>query len=55
MSSGSYSDSTGLDVIRHDAADYIQRRDGGIPSNPDNIMLSAGASEAIRVRAVTQT
>ncbi|XP_033626127.1 alanine aminotransferase 1-like [Asterias rubens] len=45
---GSYSDSTGLDVIRHDAADYIQRRDGGIPSNPDNIMLSAGASEAIR-------
>ncbi|XP_038069914.1 alanine aminotransferase 1-like [Patiria miniata] len=45
---GSYSESPGLDVIREDAADYIQRRDGGIPSNPNDIILSAGASEGIR-------
>ncbi|PIK40079.1 hypothetical protein BSL78_23061, partial [Apostichopus japonicus] len=45
---GSYSESTGVEVIRQDVTEYIKRRDGGIPSNPNNIMLSAGASEAIR-------
>jgi alanine transaminase len=47
-SAGSYSDSNGIEVIRKHAAEYIQRRDGGIPSNPDNIILCAGASEGIR-------
>lgn len=47
--SGSYSESIGLEIIRNDVAEYIKRRDGGLESNPKNIMLSAGASEAIRV------
>ena len=47
---GSYSDSAGLEVIRRHVADYIQNRDGGVPSNWENIVLCAGASEGIRVR-----
>ena len=47
---GSYSDSAGLEVIRRHAAEYITRRDGGIKANWDDIILSAGASESIRVR-----
>ena len=47
---GSYSDSAGVEVIRRHAADYIQRRDGGIKSSWEDIILSAGASESIRVR-----
>lgn len=30
-------------------AQYIQRRDGGIPADPNNIFLSTGASDAIVV------
>uniref|UniRef100_A0A6Q2YZL2 alanine transaminase n=1 Tax=Esox lucius TaxID=8010 RepID=A0A6Q2YZL2_ESOLU len=44
---GAYSASTGIEVIRQDVARYIEKRDGGIPSNPDNIYLSTGASDAI--------
>ncbi|XP_072169047.1 alanine aminotransferase 1-like [Diadema setosum] len=46
---GSYSESVGLEIIRQDVAEYIKRRDGGLESNPKDIMLSAGASEAIRM------
>ncbi|VDO93239.1 unnamed protein product [Soboliphyme baturini] len=45
---GSYSNSVGVEIIRHDVAEYIRKRDGGIPSITDNIILSGGASEAIR-------
>jgi len=45
---GSYSDSAGIEVIRRHAADYIAERDGGIPSDWENILLCAGASEGIR-------
>jgi len=44
---GSYSDSPGLEIIRRHVADYIAERDG-YPSNWQNIMLCAGASEGIR-------
>lgn len=44
---GAYSVSGGLHFIREDVARYIERRDGGIPSDPNNIFLSTGASEAI--------
>lgn len=44
---GSYSNSCGIDVIRKDVANYISERDG-IPSNPDDIFLSTGASDAIK-------
>ncbi|XP_006903602.1 PREDICTED: alanine aminotransferase 1-like, partial [Elephantulus edwardii] len=44
---GAYSISSGIRLIREDVARYIQRRDGGIPSDPNNIFLSTGASDAI--------
>ncbi|KAK8741569.1 hypothetical protein OTU49_002273 [Cherax quadricarinatus] len=44
---GSYSDSPGIEIIRHHVAEYIERRDG-FPSNWENIILCAGASEGIR-------
>lgn len=46
-SMGSYSDSAGIEVIRQHCAEYIQRRDG-IPSDWQNIILSAGASGSIK-------
>lgn len=51
MSLGAYSASQGIECIRQDVARYIEKRDGGIPSNPDNIYLSTGASDAIVVCA----
>lgn len=44
---GSYSDSTGIEVIRQHAAEYIERRDG-IPADWNNVFLSAGASQVIK-------
>ena len=52
QSAGSYSDSAGIEVIRRHVADYIKERDGGIPSNWENIILCAGASEGIRVSGI---
>ncbi|XP_023332769.1 alanine aminotransferase 1 [Eurytemora carolleeae] len=45
---GAYSDSPGIEIIRRHVAQYITERDGGIPADWRNIMLSSGASEAIR-------
>jgi alanine transaminase len=45
---GSYTDSPGIEIIRKHVAQYIERRDG-FPSNWENIILSAGASDAIKV------
>ncbi|XP_033841915.1 alanine aminotransferase 2-like [Periophthalmus magnuspinnatus] len=47
QSIGAYSASPGIECIRQDVSRYIEKRDGGIPSNPDNIYLSTGASDAI--------
>lgn len=44
---GAYSTSQGIEMIRQDVARYIERRDGGIACDPDNIYLSTGASDAI--------
>ncbi|XP_064202670.1 alanine aminotransferase 2-like isoform X1 [Anguilla rostrata] len=44
---GAYSASQGIDCVRQDVARYIERRDGGIASNPDNIYLTTGASDGI--------
>ncbi|XP_044151705.1 alanine aminotransferase 2-like [Bufo gargarizans] len=44
---GSYTASAGIEVIRQDVAKYIERRDGGIACNPNNIFLSTGASDSI--------
>jgi len=45
---GSYSDSPGIEVIRRHVAEYITKRDGGIPACWDNVVLCAGASEGIK-------
>ena len=45
---GSYSDSLGVRVIREDIAQYITERDGH-PSDPNDIFLSTGASDSIKV------
>lgn len=45
---GSYSESTGIEVIRKHVANYIHERDG-IPSDHNNIILSNGASDGIKV------
>uniref|UniRef100_A0A8C3I189 Alanine aminotransferase 1 n=1 Tax=Chrysemys picta bellii TaxID=8478 RepID=A0A8C3I189_CHRPI len=47
QSVGAYTASHGIEIIRQDVARYIERRDGGIPANPDNIYLSTGASDAV--------
>nr|KAG5691444.1 hypothetical protein BaRGS_017287 [Batillaria attramentaria] len=44
---GSYSESPGLLAIRTDICAYIENRDGH-PSNPDDIIMSTGASDAIK-------
>ncbi|KAF6775361.1 hypothetical protein AHF37_05733 [Paragonimus kellicotti] len=44
---GVYSQSTGVQVVREDVARYIERRDN-LTSNPMNIFLSSGASEAVK-------
>nr|XP_020447115.1 alanine aminotransferase 2-like isoform X2 [Monopterus albus] len=46
-SMGSYSPSQGIDSVREDVAHYIERRDGGVPCDPDNIYLTTGASDGI--------
>nr|UNA06105.1 alanine aminotransferase [Cyrtorhinus lividipennis] len=44
---GSYTDSPGIEVIRKQVAHYITERDG-VPSNWEDIILSAGASDGIK-------
>lgn len=46
---GSYSESAGIEVIRKHVAQYIEDRDG-IPCDYQNIILSNGASDGIKVR-----
>jgi alanine transaminase len=45
--SGAYSHSQGAKIFRDDVANFIQYRDGGVPSNPEDIFLANGASAAI--------
>ncbi|XP_011260421.1 alanine aminotransferase 1 [Camponotus floridanus] len=45
---GSYSESAGIEVIRKHVAHYIQQRDGGIPCDYHNVILSNGASDGIK-------
>ncbi|KAF2882326.1 hypothetical protein ILUMI_23850 [Ignelater luminosus] len=45
---GSYTESPGIELIRRHVAEYITRRDGGIASDWQNIVLSAGASDGIK-------
>ena len=38
----------GLEVVKNDIADFISRRDDGIPANSDDIFLTTGASSGIK-------
>ena len=55
LTAGSYSESAGVEVIRRHVADYIEHRDGGVASDYNDVFLSNGASEGIRVRNYTGT
>ncbi len=46
---GSYTDSAGLILVRQAIADFITKRDGGVPSHADDIYLTTGASGGIKV------
>lgn len=42
-----YSGQFGIPLVRQHIAEYITRRDGGIPAYPENIICSNGATDAI--------
>jgi len=44
---GAYSQSPGYKFVRENVAKFIEKRDGGIPSNPEEIFLTEGASAGI--------
>jgi alanine transaminase len=44
---GSYSASTGVELIRKDVAEYISNRDG-VPCNYEDVFMSTGASDGIK-------
>jgi alanine transaminase len=46
---GAYSHSQGAYCFRKDIAKFIEVRDGGIKSNPDDIFMTNGASSAIHM------
>lgn len=46
---GSYADISGIDAVKEYIAEYIRQRDGGIYTDVDNIFITSGASDAIRV------
>jgi len=45
---GAYSHSKGVKMLREDVASFIQRRDGGVPVDVEDIFLTNGASDAIK-------
>ncbi|XP_034473708.1 alanine aminotransferase 1 [Drosophila innubila] len=47
-SMGSYTDSAGLEYVRHQVASFIEDRDGGVPCDWQNIYLTGGASPGIK-------
>ena len=51
---GAYSNSAGVEVIRRDIASYIEERDGGIASDWNNIFVSTGASDGIKVNTMNK-
>jgi alanine transaminase len=47
--SGAYTHSKGVYMIRCDVARFIAERDGGVPSDPESIFLTNGASSGIHM------
>jgi aspartate/methionine/tyrosine aminotransferase len=50
---GSYSHSQGHIAFREDIAKFIEKRDGGVPSNPNHIFMTNGASTGIDMMLTT--
>lgn len=48
QSVGAYTDSAGLRIVRLAIADFITRRDDGVPCNVDDIYMTTGASGGIK-------
>lgn len=46
---GSYTATAGIPEIVHRLSEFIMRRDGGIPSDPENIYISPGSQWAVQV------
>ncbi|KAI1889228.1 hypothetical protein AGOR_G00176990 [Albula goreensis] len=46
---GSYTPSCGMPDVRRSVAEFISRRDGGVPSLPKNIFISTGSLRALTV------
>ncbi|KAF4116976.1 alanine aminotransferase 2 isoform X1 [Onychostoma macrolepis] len=46
---GSYTDSSGIAKIKHCVSQFITRRDGGVPSSPDNIFIKSGSQMALMI------
>ncbi|KAM6962586.1 alanine aminotransferase 2-like [Aplochiton taeniatus] len=46
---GSYTDSSGLPCVQQSIAEFITRRDKGVPTDPQNIFITAGSQRAITV------
>lgn len=46
---GSYTATAGIPEIVHRVSEFIMRRDGGIPSDPENIYISPGSQWAVQV------
>lgn len=47
LGTGSYSHSQGHFAFRQHIANFIQKRDGGVPSSPEHIFMTNGASSGI--------
>uniref|UniRef100_A0A665WIV8 alanine transaminase n=1 Tax=Echeneis naucrates TaxID=173247 RepID=A0A665WIV8_ECHNA len=48
-STGSYTDSSGMPRVRQSIAEFITRRDAGIPSSAKDIFISAGSQRGLMV------
>ncbi|XP_056600211.1 alanine aminotransferase 2 [Triplophysa dalaica] len=46
---GSYTDSSGIAKIKQCVSKFISRRDGGVPSSPENIFLTSGSQRALMI------
>ncbi|XP_051233416.1 alanine aminotransferase 2-like [Dicentrarchus labrax] len=46
---GSYTDSSGMPHVKQSIAEFIMRRDGGVPSHAKDVFISAGSQRALTV------
>jgi len=46
---GAYSHSKGVPSLRQEVAAFIERRDGGVPCDPESVFLTNGASAGIQM------